>query len=311
MSHLCISYFTARKEPKIEWFFDSLHRETKGNYDGIKVVVVDFWKDERPVEELLHISCLADIPVTHVTPKPSVWQGKSRLTKEDWFAASSARNTAICLAPDGWIAFVDDLSVLMPGWLNAVREATAGPTNRITCGAYGKLKDMVVENGELKSFTFHPAGVDVRARKDATGPVKCGGNWMFGCSLVAPVEAFLSINGFPEALCDGLGFEDCIAGIMLAKKGYEFAYDQRMMTYESEELHAQLPIMKRSDYGVSPNDKSHKVLEIAQNGNGWHPNYFGEEGIRGLRKRVLAGEPFPIMKIPEHEWFLGTPLKDL
>lgn len=134
---------------------------------------------------------------------------------------------------------------------------------------------------------------------------------MYGCSLVAPVEAFLSINGFPEALCDGMGFEDVIAGIMLAKKGYSFQYDCRMLTLEDDDLHSQLPIMKRSDYGVSPNDKSHAVLSIAQTGDGWHPNYFGEDGIRGLRKRVLSGDPFPICRIPEHEWYTGKPLNEL
>jgi hypothetical protein len=108
-----------------------------------------------------------------------------------------------------------------------------------------------------------------------------------------------------------MGFEDVIAGIMLEKKGWDFSYDRRMMTFEDRDLHFVGPVMKRSDYGASPNDKSHALLNMAQQGNGWHPGFFGEEGIRGLRKRVLAGEPFPIMGIPEHEWFTGTPLRDL
>lgn len=314
MSHLTIAYFTSRKSPMIEWFFSSLNRETGGDYEGISIVVVDRWYGERP-ENIYDLWPYNDGfgSLRHVSPKPCVWQGQHRLTKEDWFAASNARNTAICLAEDGWLAFVDDLSVLTPGWMNAVREAMAGCDKTITCGAYQKVGSLgVARDGTITSYEDRVAGMDNRWKYGSTsGPVKCEGNWMFGCSLVAPVEAFLSINGFPEALCDGMGFEDVIAGIMLEKKGYSFQYDCRMLTMEDDDLHSQLPIMKREDYGISPNDKSHAVLSIAQGGDGWHPNYFGEEGIRGLRQRILAGEPFPIVKIPEHEWFTKTPLSEL
>ncbi len=321
---LSIAYFTSRKTPKIGWFFDSLHRETGGVYTGIRVVVVDFWAKQRNecVDE--HVEVFHDIydgmerirtgggECIHGSPKPCVWQGEHKLTKEDWFAAANARNTAVCLAPDGWLAFVDDVSVLLPGWLSHVREAMAGDQKAITCGAYRKVKDLVVEDGNVVSFTDHPGGHDNRyGHGSDIGAVECHGNWLYGCSLAAPVQAFLDINGWPEALCDGLSFEDVITGIFLSKKGYRFRYVRSMMTYESEELHAQLPVMKRSDYGVSPDDKSHAVLRAAQNGNGWHPNYFGEEGIAGLRQRVLAGEPFPIVQIPAHEWYTKTPLQEL
>lgn len=317
--HLTICYFTSRKQPMIEWFFDSLDRETKGNYEGIRLVIVDFyaWKrfgtgDRDGLPEFDDKIARLNCEVKYVTPKATVWQGEHRRTKVDWFAAANARNTAICHAPDGWIAFVDDLSVLLPGWLSRVRAAMDGPQNRITCGAYRKTRGMIVRAGEVISYTNYPPGNDNRlAHVSGDGPHECSSNWLYGCSLAAPVEAFLSINGFPEALCDGMGFEDVIAGIMMGKKGYNFVYDPRMMTFESEELHAQLPIMKRSDYGVSPNDKSHAILNIALTGNGWHPNYFGEEGIRGLRQRILAGEPFPVERVPEHEWYLGTRLEEL
>jgi hypothetical protein len=331
--HLTVAYFTSRRAPAIEWFFDALRREAGDDFKNITVVVIDFWMQELPhhnwgpehVEERrieFRSAFLSFMPADafeefhtrfrHVPPKPTVWQGGHKLTKEDWFAASNARNTAVCLAPDGWIAFVDDVSVLLPGWLKHVRDAMAGDQKTVTLGAYRKVKDLVVANGNIVSYTDHPGGHDNRFQygKDDQG-VECGGNWLYGCSLTAPVQAFLDINGWPEAWCDGLSFEDCICGIMLSKKGYKFRYVRSMMTYESEEMHAQLPIMKRSDYGVSPNDKSHAVLHAAQNGDGWHPNYFGEEGFAGLRRRVLAGEPFPIVQIPQHEFFTSTPLKDL
>jgi hypothetical protein len=312
VTHLTIAYFTSRKNPAIQWFFDSLRRETGGDFHGIRVVIVDVWQREREWNDSHQLIHDLGGEYFHVTPKPTVWQGEHRLTKEDWFAASNARNTAVCLAPDGWIAFVDDVSVLLPGWLKHVREAMAGDQKTVTLGAYRKVKDLVVDNGTVTSFTDHPGGHDVRFPHGSDdAPVDCVPNWLFGCSLVAPVQAFIEINGWPEAWCDGMSFEDVICGIMLSKKGYRFRYCRSMMTYESEEMHAQLPVMKRSDYGVSPNDKSHAVLHMAQQGNGWHPNYFGEEGIAGLRQRVLAGEKFPIVQCPEHEFFTATPLRDL
>lgn len=322
---LSIAYFTSRRNPAIEWFFHSLHRELKGEYADVRLVVVDFWSQELPHhnwtqedadKRRMHwkYQLLPNdvIDLFFVAPKSNPWNGKDKITKVDWWAASSARNTAVCLAPDGWIAFVDDVSVLMPGWGDEVRRAMAGDPKRICCGSYRKVFDLVVDMGNVVSLRDNPAGHDNRW---GTGhddhAVECGPNWMYGCSLIAPVEAFLEINGWNEALCNGLSFEDVITGIQLSKKGYSFEYSRKMHTLESEELHAQLPVMKRSDYGVSPDDKSHAVLRMAQEGNGWHPNYFGEEGIRGLRQRVLAGEPFPVCQIPEHEWWTKTPLKDL
>jgi len=316
---LTIAYMTNRPDPKIRWFFDSLRRETGGDYTGIKVVVVDFFRDlptrhlgdpSIPGRERYH-----QIPLTHVAPKPSVWQGPHRLTKQDYFAASNARNTAICHAPDGWIAFVDDLSVLMPGWLNAVREAMAA--GYIVLGAYQKHRKMVVEDGVLISSEPFAGGIDSRwSRGDDNAPVVAAGSWLFGCSLAAPVQAFLDINGFPE-ICDSLGMEDCAAGIMLERAGYHFRYDRRMLTIESEEDHAQLPVFLREDpCRGDPNrrprdDMSHAALRIFADCGSSHPGYWGPGGIAALRQQILAGKPFPIPAHPEHRWFDGVPLSQL
>jgi hypothetical protein len=124
------------------------------------------------------------------------------------------------------------------------------------------------------------------------------------------VETLLAVNGWPEALCDGMGFEDCIMGIMLGNIGVHFQYHKGMMTWESEEGHVSNTSFRREDYGKSPDDKSHSVLNQAIMIKS-HPNYFGDEGIVGLRRRILAGEPFPIVGVPEHEWFTKTQLKSL
>ena len=314
MTHLTIAYFTNRPDPKIQWFFDSLRRECNGDYSGIKIVVVDFFNSLRDIVRESGFDGNSGLrTASAVSPKPCVWQGAHRLTTTEFFAASNARNTAICLAPDGWIAFVDDLSVLMPGWLNAVREAMAA--NEIVFGAYKKVKKLKVIDGEVTEFEAFHGGVDSRWNQGGNGPVRAAGSWLFGCSLAAPVQAFLDINGFPE-ICDSLGMEDCAAGMMLERAGYRFRYDRRMLTLESEEDHQQLPVFRREDpYRGDPHakprdDMSHAVLRIIA-GRSSHPGYWGPGGISELRQQILAGKPFPIVQIPEHRWFDAKRLSEL
>lgn len=306
---LTLAYMTGRHDPKIEWFFDSLLAQPGQQPD--RIIIVDFFCDERPnwAAELYGAKFPDGWPwqVTHVAPKPTVWQGPHRLTKDHWWAMSNARNTALCLAPDGWIAYVDDLSVLLPGWLQSVREAMAG--NYVVYGAYKKVNKLVVENGLVKSYEEHSK--DSRLPLSSGGPVSVAGSCLFGCSLAGPVEAFLSVNGWPEDLCDGLGFEDCIMGHAMGNRNeWAFRYDPRMMTLESEEHHGHRHsdmVFRHEDFGQSPNDKSHAVLGIGRSSN-YFPNSCN---IREVRAAALRGEPFPIMQNPRHEWYTKTPLEEL
>jgi hypothetical protein len=301
MKSLTIAYMTNRKEPHFEWFFDSLLNQD--NNLELNVLVVDRYALERPIDDFngyFH-------DFFRVEPKPCVWQGKNRLTKSDYFAASNARNTALCLCDTEWIAYVDDLSVLLPGWLERVKAAMQG--NYIACGAYQKVKNLVVENGLVKSFEDFPQGRDTRiplANKDL---FPHQGSWLYGCSLAGPVEAFLSVNGWDEN-CDSCGGEDTALGYRLSNAGYKLMFDKKMMTYESEEGHHSGEVFKRVDKGNRPDDKSHALLRMALETK-WAPNYFGEGGIRELRNRVLKGEPFPVMTIPQHDFFDGQPISEM
>jgi hypothetical protein len=296
--HLTICWLTNRRDHKAEWFLDSLHRELGGDYSGVSVIMID----PRLSAGSVNARC--------VPPKPSTWQGPHRLTKEDWFAACNARNTGLCFAPDGWIAYADDLSVLLPGWLQSVREAMDG--NYIVCGAYQKVNGLVVERGEVKAFTPIEGCVDARWQfGQDTRAVQVEGNFLYGCSSAMPVEALLAINGWPEDLCDGLGFEDCLTGHALENAGYVLRYDRRMKTLESDELHFVETPLKRYDFGVHPNNKTHAALRIARNAKRFDNPSLGEGGIRALRAKVLAGEPFPVPTGPTHEWFTGKPLGEL
>lgn len=297
--HLTICFTTSRKDPKLNWFFESLQRQVSAD-DKIKIVIVDFNAND------ITRYPWNGFEVVHSPPKPTVWQGKWRLTKEDWWATANARNTGLCLAPDGWLAYVDDLSVLLPGWLGRVNQAMEG--NYIVCGAYKKVKNLVVEKGEVKTFTNYPEGMDSRFNLAKEDVSVCPGGWLFGCSLAAPVEALLTVGGWPE-FADGLKFEDCLMGICLTNAGFTLKYDRHMMTYESEELHHGGLVFKASSKGTGQDTSAHRALGIAEQSK-YFPNYY-DGGMRKLRQDVLGGMPFPIDQIPQHDWYDGQPICEM
>lgn len=295
---LSVVYLTCREEPKIEWFLDSLKREVEGIY--VKLIIVDFYYGQRPLP-------LEGLPfeVVHIAPMPNHFNGPHRLTKEDWFAAATFRNSGLCHASDGHIVYVDDLSVLMPGWGNAVRDMMK--SDYVVCGAYHKVKNLVVEKGNV--ISYEKGGLDHRYGYGSdSGPVPCEGGWLYGCSCGGPVETFLNVDGWPSSLADGISSEDYCLGIVLAANGVHLKYDRRMMTFESEELHSVGKVFIRRDKGVSPRDKSHKLLEIVR-GLKKFDNHF-EGGIRQLRQDTLAGKPFPPSRMPVRDWYDNELISD-
>lgn len=332
---LTISYQTSRKEPLFWWFISSLRRQPGGHSHDIRIVVVDYWAQEIPHHDWGRIDVarrkaqfkafMPDYHFLHIPPKPTPWQGPHRLTKNDYFAASNARNTALLYARDGHIAYVDDLSVLLPTWLLAVREACAN--NQITAGAFKKLKNIQVVDGLVKSFEAFPPGMDSRwLFLDKSGntnpaPVECAPNWTFGCSIVFPIERLLEINGYPEdSDSTGVAGEDTAVGVALANRGHKIFYDRRMLTYESEEHHYQPPVMLRTNKknegtattngAEHPNHKDHLFVHHNRVKLEFE-NYFGPAGIRGLRDRVLRGQPIPATVAPTIDWFDKQPAKEL
>ena len=317
-AHLTIAWITNRLDARPEYFLHSLVNElnrTQFNRDSLSILLVDFhlhfdWDGTRKAVYAAFIRQAGlEGLVRHVPTAPSVWQGPHRLTKEDHFDAAAVRNGAVCYAKDGYFACVDDLSVMLPGWLDVVIEAQK--THYIACGAYKKVKKLVVERGVVKSFEENPPGNDHRLNYPTMWKW-CSGQWMYGCSFAAPVEAILKVNGWPAWDCAGMSFEDGIAGVVLHRLGYLFRYDPRMMTYESEELHGQGKPFRRDDPGVSPKDKSHALLDRCKASVRFH-NEFGDgiQSLSDLRQRILNGGEFPIPTTPTHEWFTGKALPEL
>lgn len=285
---LSLIYITSRKEPHFDWFISSLRREMRelGDVPLPELVVIDFHhsKDRLPYG----MGWVG--PIKWASPKPTPWQGKYRLTDHDAFAASNARNTGLCLASGTYIVFIDDVSVLVNGWLAAAMESMR--ENRITCGAYRKVKELAVDmEGNITRWIAFSGGDDTRWKDGRSEVVKCPANWLYGCSFGAPVETLLSVNGFDEAL-DGLSFEDVCLGLRLEKAGHQLWYDQKMLTFESEEAH-HVPgdeKFKRHNRPIAGHqDLAWWMLDHVKSNH----MALGTPDLRTIRNDCLSGKAFP------------------
>lgn len=312
MKSLTIAFVTSRNQPMARWFVDSLnqqcrqHSEIRSVRSGPNAVtrIRCFGLDN---VEYLAIDFQSTSGIRRYDPKPTVWQGPHRLTRDDWWAMANARNTALALCQTEWIAFLDDRCVLCPGWLDAISRAIND--NYAVCGAYEKRHNMKVENGVIVE-PGTVSGQDHRLlhirERGLNVPYACGGEWWFGCSTALPLEWALQINGYDES-CDSLGMEDVIFGLQLQNAGYPIRYDPAMMIIEDRTPDHSGPIMKRTDKGTSPNDKSHALLAKLRHLKR-STNLFD---LRELRDLACRGEPFPIPTGPTIDWYDGQPLAEM
>ena len=341
--HLTIAYITGRRVPRWQWFVDSLYRQTTAEERAtIQLIFVDGWVwhagtmgikfDTDDTEILLndpeghHGPRRAELAAIvaerfnylHIPPKPNLYQGPFRETQKNWFAAANTRNTAIIAAKNDYLVCVDDLSVLMPGWFNQVRHAAQ--TGYVVCGAYKKVKQLEVKDGQVVFMDPFPPGVDSRWNHGSdTGIVPWHGSGMFGCSFGVPLELALAVDGC-EPACNGIGAEDYDFGIRLERAGGKFFYNRNMLTLESEEDHhteASLPRESRlvtadrlpPGYVGSPMS-DHVLLNRLRSETGRTLPLF-PEGLRAMRANFLATGLVPIPRGPLTDWRDGTPLKEL
>lgn len=296
---LTIVYTTARHDPKFDWFFHSLDRESGGDYANTKVIIVDSYCEQvERAKDIMSWVHLRNPPHLKLTaPKPTIWQGKHRITKEDWWAKSNALNTGIALCDTEWIAFVDDRCVLSHGWLHAIQDSMID--NYAVCGTYEKRANLKVRNGEVVDFG-ELLGHDIRRPH---GKPVITSDW-YGGSGALPLEWCLRVNGFPETYCDGLGFEDMQFGILLRNNHLEMRFDSRMKIIEDRTPSEIGGALKRaSKPSPDPNDihqaKDYRILSIMHASTTSGNSY----DLAELRQRVLRGEPFPPPTASHNDWF--------
>lgn len=292
---LTVIYTTSREHCELQWVIDSLKHQLI-NGEKINLVIVDGFGDG-----LLAFNHPDEIQHKWSKPKPTIWQGQQRITSQDWWAKSNALNTGIAICETEWVALLDDRCVLTPGWLQAIREAM--DKNYAVCGAYEKRKGMQVEDGKITV----EGDVIGRDSREPSGKRGCGPGWWFGCTGALPLEWVLQVNGWPEDYADGLSFEDVLFGHLLDNNKFHIQYDPAMKIIEDRSTEFIGAPMRRTDKGVSPNDKSHKVLDIFRSlktsGNSYD--------LRALRESVLAGNPFPAPTASHVDWFDGAEIKDM
>ncbi len=297
---LTIVYVTARHEPKFDWFFQSLDREAGGDFSNTKVLIVDSFEEDR--RHGVDIGW-KDRVFMHTPPKPSIWQGEDRITKEDWWAKCNAMNTGIALCDTEWIAFVDDRSVLTHGWLQCVQDSMIH--GYAVCGSYEKRENMKVVNGEVAE-EGHLLGGDDRPQRGFPVPTR---DW-YGGSSALPLEFCLRVNGFPEDICDGLGFEDVAFGILLRNNNIPIYYDSRMKIIEDRtptEIGGALKRGGKKGPNTPWDDKDYKILDI-MNASTTSGNSYD---IRELRERTLRGEPFPPPTSSHKDWFDNQDISEM
>lgn len=299
-----VAYITSRFEPEFHWLYDSVRRES-----DCPVIVIA--QENFPVNPPLENVAFHD-------PKPTVWSGPHRLTKQAWWSKSNSLNSAICLCRTDWLMFCDDRSVLMPGWFARVKAAMDG--NYAVCGKYEKTHDLIVTGGIVKSYVEpvddkgNKTGKDTRAKYvrehwNGASPVICPGEWWFGCLNAMPLEWALQINGYEE-LMDGLSFEDVICGLMLKNNGFTIKYDSELALIEDRTPGKLGPAMRRTSKERFPHDKEdkgHKAL--ARFGIRKRTEHHWD--LRAIRDAVLRGEPFPPATHPTRDWFDNQAISEM
>lgn len=315
-------YLTCREEPAFEWFADSLTAQLDPG-DDVELIVVDGAHARERGERFAH-ALAGRVPLRHVAAKPSPYNGVNRLTRRNFFAAASARNTGLVYARAPYVIFVDDACVLAKGWWRAAREAVSA--GRVVSGAYRKDWGMEVARGVLIDSRTH-AGLDSRwPQGDDNGPVRVPGGQLFGASIGAPREVLLQVNGFDE-LCDSIGGEDWQLGVRLEFAGVPIYYERRMLSIESEELHRHgtsfarvdrtLPAaayrQRLAEFGIHRRrvpgacDSSHMLLDVAFGTESAQTqgNYYW---LADLTEATLATTT---QRFPRAHWFDRQPLANL
>lgn len=303
---LTIGIITSRPDPKIPWIMDSLAAQWGDNRVPVVMVVDSFAPRD--------LGCRVDL---HMEPKPSLWNGKHRVTSEDWWAASSYRNTILCHAQTEWVWFLDDRCVVTPKSIDAVRDAMLG--NYAVFGTYQKWHHMEYEDGKATGekvaedhrFLEWVKHVEPWVHLDdwTVDPNKlampCPPSWCYGCSIALPLQWALDIGGFEEA-CDGLSAEDTAFGAMLANNGREMRFDARMGVVQDRTPGQTGAPMRREDKGISPNDKSHRSVELFHSAK----NTSNRHLLLQSRQAALEGRPWPLVFGGREDWHDGEPINE-
>jgi len=291
--NLSLGYITSRQKPCLEWFIDSLAPQLTAE-DSVEILVItDYPKTE--IYQLDLIFC---------EPKPCVWSGNHRLTKDNWWSKSNSLNTFFCLCKYDYVALVDDRSVAGPQWMQSVRDAYAG--NYLVLGSYAKYHNMKVSNGQIvEQGTFD--GKDGRGYS-VGGIHKAPPQHFFGCNWASPLEWILEING-AETRLDATSMEDIMLGHHFTNAGYLLKFDARLFITEDRtpsELGTPYRRSSRQRFNFDHQDRAWRALATFANDRRANPDF----SLRDLRAAKQRGEPWPDVNPNAVDWWNGKPITD-
>ena len=240
-------YITCRKDPKLEWFLDSLYNQALAiNFDFklIQVIIVDY-NLQYDTNRTDYVSNIVNnrFNYKHVSPKPSAYQGPSRLTSINYFCASVPRNTGVIYADFDYIVFIDDLSVME---INSFKEVVnCAQNNLVVAFAYKKVYELQVNDGNIINKREHPTGIDNRINQNIDSVHQISGSQFYGYSA-SPKSVLLKVNGYDE-ICSSIGGEDYNYGLRVQKLQIPIYYNRNVLFYESEENAYQGNVFMRRD----------------------------------------------------------------
>ena len=327
---LSFIYITCRKDPKIEWFIDSLYNQVMDegfDLSKIQIVIVDYeLQYDESRRELFNQIIRGRFEYVHVEPKPSLIQGKHKVTSVNYFAASIPRNTGICYAKYNYLLFIDDLGVLYPNSFKYMLEYAY--KNMVVGFSYKKVYDLSVDNGMITKCREHDGGIDSRIKYFDKDLNKISGTSLFGYSA-SPLESILKVNGYDE-IHSTLGGEDYNYGIRLEKTGTPIYYSKKVLFYESEDFADQGNVFIRRDpllsdenyknimkkYNIvkrwDPNgrkDLSHLLLDLLTRDKYWAEG--NDYNLKELREKIQNGEEFNTIFDINMKLIDGICVKDL
>lgn len=255
-------YITCRKDPKFEWFIDSLEKQRDST--PLQIVLVDYeLQYDASRREKYDISKRFDF--IHTVPFPSEYQGPHRITSKNYFASSLPRNTGIVFAKYDYIVFVDDLSVIeqdsFPHLVDYAKRKL------VIAFGYKKVYDLIVRDGQIISKKETSQGIDVRLEGPEFRSIH--GSQLYGYAA-SPKSVLFSVNGYDE-ICNSMGGEDYNYGIRVTKTGSPVYYSSKVLFYESEDYADQGNVFVRRDYLLT-NELYDSLMKQFGVTNRWDPN---------------------------------------
>ena len=318
-------YITCRKNPKLEWFVDSLCNQKDDT--PIQLVIVDYdLQFDETRRELFSKIVRNRLDFVHVSSKPNPVQGKYRLTSINYFSAGSARNTGICYAKYDYLVFIDDTSIMKEGSFSEILKCANEKI--IVSFGYKKVRAMVIEDGKFISGRFDEHGTDSRWNQGLEFR-KISGSQLFGYSA-SPLSVILSVNGYDE-ICNTMGGEDYHYGVRVEKLNIPIYYNRNVTFYESEDFANQAgclflrrdPVFNKEKYeammviyNVSKRwvedgayDLTHLILDMLLRDKSWTEgnNY----NLAELRDKIQKGGEFESKFDPDMKSVEGLYLRDL